>query len=262
MTEEIKTPVENAPVEASVLTASESDPVRAALSVSRTSRADLIKLALPASIVIAALMISGTLLYVKFSGGLRSGNTTVKQVLTVENLKKWAKQLKLDTKSFNACLDSGKYKDEVAKDVADGQAGGVNGTPTFFVNGRILVGALPYEQFKAAIDQALKTKPLKTSKTPGVDDDPSFGSATAPVTIIEFSDFECSYCRRWWKDTYPQIKLEYINTGKALFVHRDYPLPMHQGAQPAAQASQCANEQGKYWEMFDKIFSEQEKAAK
>lgn len=261
MVEETKTPVENMPVETETLTVNNNAPVEAQLAVSRISRTVWIRLALPISIVIAALLISGTLLYVKFSKGV-SGDTTAEQILTIKNLKKWAKQIGLDTKSFNACLDSEKYKEEVAKDIADAQISGISGTPSFFINGRPIIGALPYEQFQAAIEQSLKLKPLKTAKTPIVDDDPMIGKSDAPVTIIMFSDFECPYCRSWWKNTLPSIMDNYINTGKVKLVHRDYPLPFHAGAQPAAQASECADEEGKYWQMFDKIFSEQDKAAK
>ena len=92
-----------------------------------------------------------------------------------------------------------------------------------------------------------------------IDDDAILGDPKAKVTIVEFSDFQCPFCRRFWKDTLPQIKKEYIDTGKARFIYRDYPLSFHPGAQVAAEATECAKEQGKYWEMHDKIFEEQEK---
>lgn len=78
------------------------------------------------------------------------------QNLSEANLKTWAVELGVDANTFNQCLDSGKYKDEVAKDLADGQALGVSGTPTFFINGVRLVGALPYSQFEQVIEAALK----------------------------------------------------------------------------------------------------------
>ncbi|MDP2648042.1 MAG: DsbA family protein [Candidatus Yanofskybacteria bacterium] len=93
-----------------------------------------------------------------------------------------------------------------------------------------------------------------------VDDDPMLGNENAPVTIIEFSDFQCLYCRRFWKDTMAQLKSEYIDTGKVRFVYRDYPLT---GGHPAALVSalggECAQDQGKFWEFHDKIFQEQDK---
>jgi len=91
------------------------------------------------------------------------------------------------------------------------------------------------------------------------DDDPVMGSKNAKVTVIEFSDFQCPFCRSFWRDTFSQIKKEYIDTGKVKFVYRDYPLSFHPMAMPSAQAAECADDQGKFWEMHDKIFGEQEK---
>jgi len=74
---------------------------------------------------------------------------------SVEKLKSFAAVLNLDTAKFNSCLDSGKYVAKVEKDKADGVALGVNATPTNFVNGRAVQGAVGYDQFKAALEQAL-----------------------------------------------------------------------------------------------------------
>lgn len=90
-----------------------------------------------------------------------------------------------------------------------------------------------------------------------IDGDQCLGSEDAPVTIIEFSDYQCSYCQRFWAQTLPQIKKEYIDTGKVKFVYRDFPLTFHANAQKAAEATECANDQGKFWEMHDKIFEGQ-----
>lgn len=91
-----------------------------------------------------------------------------------------------------------------------------------------------------------------------VDDDPILGDKNAPVTIIEFSDYQCPFCGRFFSQTLPQIKEKYINTGKARLVYRDFPLDsIHQEATPAAIAANCAGEQGKYFEFHDKIFENQ-----
>lgn len=92
-----------------------------------------------------------------------------------------------------------------------------------------------------------------------VDDDAFLGKKDAPVTIVEFSDFQCPFCRNFAKDTLPQLKKEYIDTGKARLVYRDFPLSFHPGAIPAAQGAECAKEQGKFWEMHDTLFAEQGK---
>jgi len=88
------------------------------------------------------------------------------------------------------------------------------------------------------------------------DDDPVKGDKNAPVTIVEFSDFECPFCGRWFQQTFPAIDEKYIKTGKVKLVYRDFPLNFHQQAQKAAEASECADEQGKFWPMHDKLFNE------
>ena len=83
------------------------------------------------------------------------------------------------------------------------------------------------------------------------------GSATAPVTIVEFSDFECPYCRRFHEETLPQLKKEYIDKGLVRFIHKDLPLPFHQNARSAAIAARCAQEDGKYWQAYQALFRQQ-----
>ena len=84
--------------------------------------------------------------------------------------------------------------------------------------------------------------------------DPIWGDANAPVTIVEFSDFQCPYCSRV-NPTIEQIKKEYA--GKVSLTFRDYPLPMHAEAPKASEASHCAHEQGKFWEYHDLLFANQ-----
>lgn len=91
------------------------------------------------------------------------------------------------------------------------------------------------------------------------DDDTVLGNKNAPVTIIEFSDFQCPFCRRLFNDTIKAVKKNYIDTGKAKLIYRDFPLSFHEGAQDYAQAAECADDEGKFWQMHDKIFEEQEK---
>jgi len=86
------------------------------------------------------------------------------------------------------------------------------------------------------------------------DDDAFKGDADAPVTIIEFSDYECPFCGRFYSQTLPQITSEYIDTGKVKFVYRDFPLGFHPQAQKSAEAAECAGEQDKYFEMHDLLF--------
>ena len=85
----------------------------------------------------------------------------------------------------------------------------------------------------------------------------ALGSANAPVTIVEFSDFQCPYCGRFFQGTLPEIERDYIKTGKVRYVFRDFPLEFHKQAPKASEAANCAGEQGKYWEMHDKLFANQ-----
>ena len=84
---------------------------------------------------------------------------------------------------------------------------------------------------------------------------PSIGSKDAFVTIVEFSDYQCPVCKRFYDDIYLELKEKYIDTGKVKFVYRDFPLSgLHPYAQKAAEAGQCANEQGKFWEYSELMF--------
>ncbi|HUV83091.1 MAG TPA: DsbA family protein [archaeon] len=89
------------------------------------------------------------------------------------------------------------------------------------------------------------------------DDDPVKGSNDAPVTMIEFSDYECPFCGKYYQQTFSLIEENYIQTGKVKYVFRDYPLKFHQHAKPAAEATECADEQGKYWEYHKILFENQ-----
>lgn len=84
---------------------------------------------------------------------------------------------------------------------------------------------------------------------------PSLGPQDAPVTIIEFSDYQCPYCKLWHDEVFDRLLASY--PGKIRFVYRHFPLSGHPEAQPAAEAAQCAGAQNAYWEYHDAIFGEQ-----
>ncbi|MBZ5586112.1 MAG: DsbA family protein [Acidobacteriia bacterium] len=77
------------------------------------------------------------------------------------------------------------------------------------------------------------------------------GNKNAPLTIVEFTDYQCPYCQRFHLTTFPEIKKNYVDTGKARFFSRDMPLDFHANAMRAAQAGRCAADQGKFWAMRD-----------
>lgn len=84
----------------------------------------------------------------------------------------------------------------------------------------------------------------------------AIGSADAPVTLVEFGDYQCPFCKQFYADAYPELKKNYIDTGKIRFVSRDFPLEFHTHALRAAEAARCAGDQGKYWELHDALYSE------
>lgn len=99
-----------------------------------------------------------------------------------------------------------------------------------------------------------KVQPMEIS----TDDDPVRGNQDAPLTIVEFSDFQCPFCARFQIQTLPLILEQYVETGKVKFVYRDFPIQnSHPNAMPAAAASECAHEQDKYWEYHDMLFENQ-----
>lgn len=82
------------------------------------------------------------------------------------------------------------------------------------------------------------------------------GQANAPVTLIEYSDFTCGFCLKFFKQTWPRIQARYVDTGKVRFVYRDFPRGDQGTGLDAATAARCAGEQGQYWGMHDRLFSE------
>ncbi|MBI4034913.1 MAG: DsbA family protein [Candidatus Chisholmbacteria bacterium] len=84
------------------------------------------------------------------------------------------------------------------------------------------------------------------------------GEEGARVTMVEFTDYQCPFCKRAFEQTYPELVKKYIDAGKMRYVVRDLPLSFHQNAKPAALAARCAGEQGKYWQMHDQLFKNQD----
>lgn len=176
--------------------------------------------------------------------------------LTADGLKQYAKDIGLDEGKFNSCLDDGKFAQKVTDDQSEGTTLGVSGTPTFFINGVMLVGAQPQTEFEKVIDAEIKDgsgataagSERKTVKT-GVG--PVLGGSNAKVKIVEFSDFECPYC----KSAQVTIKAVMEKYGDSVSLeYRHFPLSFHPNANRAAQAAECALDQNKFWEMHDKMF--------
>ena len=82
------------------------------------------------------------------------------------------------------------------------------------------------------------------------------GNPRAPVTIIEYSDFTCGYCVKFFRETWPLLQAKYVDAGKVRFVYRDYPRADQGVGVAAALAARCAGEQGRYWAMHDRLFAQ------
>jgi len=102
-----------------------------------------------------------------------------------------------------------------------------------------------------------RTQPIAPIIQVSLDDDPVLGNQDAPVTIVEFSDFQCPFCSRFYQQTLPLIEQNYIQTGIVKLVYRDFPLDIHPNAVPAHIAAECADEKGKFWEYHDMLFDKQ-----
>jgi protein-disulfide isomerase len=128
--------------------------------------------------------------------------------------------------------------------------------PTQVVQESILPTQTAQEQAippQATQDPTVQSAPIVTRYDVSIDDDPVLGSDTAPITLIEFSDFECPYCTKWHNEVFEPLMESYGD--QIRFVYRDFPLnQIHSEAQPAAEAANCANEQGKYWAYHDLLF--------
>src|SRR5574341_831040 len=112
----------------------------------------------------------------------------------------------------------------------------------------VMIPALGAVDSKAATEAEALLEALE--RGPG----PSRGSPNAPVTIVEFSDFQCSFCRKFWRETLPRIQEKYIQTGKVRFVYRHLAILGPPSVQ-AAIAAECAHEQGKFWPYHDRLFT-------
>ncbi|HEY3445740.1 MAG TPA: thioredoxin domain-containing protein [Myxococcales bacterium] len=199
--------------------------------------------------------------------------------LSPQKYEQFAQELQLNMAKFKADMDSAEVADQIKKDSEYGNQVGANGTPTFFVNGRKIEGAQPFEEFKRTIDQEIKradeliksgTKldqvydkitsmaPPAPPEPPRVElkagNAPVKGPKNAPIQIYEFSDFQCPFCSRV-NPTMKQVEETY--GGKIAILWKNYPLPFHDKAGLAAEASLAAHEQGKFWQMHDKLFANQ-----
>jgi protein-disulfide isomerase len=107
---------------------------------------------------------------------------------------------------------------------------------------------------KQGLAGAQKRPDRPKTATVAIANKPVMGSESAPVTVVEFADYQCPFCLRFTKSTFPYLKRDYIDTGKVRWVALNLPLAFHKDARKAAQSAHCAGEQGKFWEMREELF--------
>lgn len=176
--------------------------------------------------------------------------------LTFANI---ADDLKLDIKKFNECLENNQTAEKVGQDYQKGMALGVQGTPASYINGVLVAGAYPYEEVKKIIDGLIdgSIKPIENENLKILSSDYILGNKNAKISIFEFSDFQCPYCGVFHPNI-NQALAEYQDKIRVVFRH--FPLTsIHPKAQKAAEATECAGIQGKFWEYADELFENQGK---
>jgi protein-disulfide isomerase len=187
--------------------------------------------------------------------------------LSRADLLEYAKELSLDVPAFQQALDRHIYRSIVERDLAEARGFGVTATPTFFVNGRRLVGPQGYASLGAVIETALAGIP-QSQRVPAeivaagpaqainLERSPALGPAMAPISLVEFSDFQCPFCAQAAPIVH-QLLAAYPT--QVRFAFKNYPLPMHKESPLAHEAALAAGDQGKFWEMHDALFASQGK---
>lgn len=186
------------------------------------------------------------------------------------SLRAYARRLKLDPVRFRRDLDSPSLADAVQADIAESHAFGVDQTPTLYINGRQFTGVQTEQTLVALIDKAAASADAR-AKNPGAEYDAATvdaallaeieaqptavqGGANAPITIVEFTDFQCPYCRT---AVAPMQQLMAARGREVRWEFRAFPLEFHKDAEPAAEAALAAGAQGKFWPMHDLLFAHQ-----
>ena len=193
-------------------------------------------------------------------------------------LEGYATSLDLDTAAFAECLSDTSRLETVGDQLQRGLDLGVNGTPAFFVNNKYISGAQPSAIFAEVIAAELAGSPTSLDeysesiqvlanreppafaildRAPDFSNAPIKGSPDAAVVIVEFSDFQCPFCQRWYLNTLPEIERQIGDDVALVFLH--FPITqLHPNAPTAHVAAECAGEQGKFWEMHDLLFETQD----
>jgi len=205
------------------------------------------------------------------AAGVQTEAGKEKDPLSPDNLTAYAKKVNLDLGKFEKCLKDNTYGQRLTDDTNYATTVGINGSPNFYINGKYLAGAFPYELFKEIVDKEIngtasdnikdysqelqdaasqKYFDLNPDKVPEIKEDaPVKGPNSAPVVIIEFTDPSCPYCTRAYL-TLKKLFSEYGDKIQLVF----YYFPGHGTGEEATKAMFCAGEQNKFWQFYDQVF--------
>jgi protein-disulfide isomerase len=161
----------------------------------------------------------------------------------------FADELTLDAEAFTECLTSGKFDTILQTNVSEAEELSIPGYPHFVIEGQSLSGVEP-NALAIALSLPMDV-PIETGAF-------AFGDPEAPITIIEYTDYQCPFCTRHFEETLPSLVENYVETGKVYYVVKDFPLTnIHPQAIKAGEAARCAGEQDAYLEMHDALFAGQ-----
>jgi protein-disulfide isomerase len=206
-----------------------------------------------------------------------SNSDEAAQVVFVE----LAEEIGLETAVFDQCVTERRYDDLVLANMNEAASFGVSGTPFFFIDGYPINGAQPYELFEFAVGRAeegtlaeayqqqppqpqqqqqqQQPPPQITNAEVNIEGNYAIGDPNAPVTMVEFTDYQCPFCARHFAQTLPSIIQTFVDSGQVYYVFKDFPLTqIHPQAVAASEAARCAGEQGAYMEMHDLLFVNQQ----
>lgn len=255
----------------------------------------------PMAILIGALIVAGAIW--RFTGEEDGGTVAAFPTVTVDTdgavssasqtpstqpatllstFTGYAKAVGVSESAFQACLSKQSNVDLITRHYSYGSQLGITGTPTFYINNKMLIGSQPLAIFEEIVAAELAGSPTSLDsysanvKALAATNPPRFaivegrpdltgavfeGNQNAKVVIAEFSDFQCPFCKRWVSDTLPTIRAKYIPQGVAMaWMH--FPITsIHPNAGNASVAAMCAGESGKFWEMHDLLFARQDEWA-
>lgn len=244
----------------------------------------------PAALVLGSIIIAGTIWLTRDDkdDSPSQADASVGDVSTVvsgtpaavpsgllDTMKTYARQTGIDEAKFTQCLSDSANVSEINANLNAGKALGVTGTPTFFINNKMLVGAQPLAIMEEIIQAELSGSPTTldgysagvrelaasnrfaiVAEKPDVSGAAIEGSANAKVMVAEFSDFQCPFCKQWTDASLKALRAKLGNDVALAFLH--FPIvQIHPNAGNASLVAICAGEQGKFWPMHDLLFARQ-----